>query len=642
MADALIGIVIENLGSFVREEIASFLGVGELTHKQNENLTTIRALSRIHNILKDAEKKQITSNVVKQWLQKLGDAAYVLDDILDECSITSKAHEGNKCITRFHPMKILARRNIGKRMKEVAKRIDDIAEERKKFGFQSVGVTEEHQRGDDEWILTTSAVTEPKVYGRDKDKEQIVEFLIGHASNSEELSVYSIVGVGGQGKTTLAQVVYNDERVQEILQNKRYLLVLDDVWSDDQVKWNTFKSLLPNGKKGASILVTTRLEIVASIMGTKVHPLAQLSDDDIWSLFKQHAFGANREGRAELVEIGQKLVRKCVGSPLAAKRLPPLGKLPCLTTLYVSGIRDVKYIDDDMYEGATKKAFPSLKEMSLRNLPNLERVLKAEGVEMLSQLYNLIINVNSKLAFPSLQSVKFLCAIGETDFNDDGASFLRVIAASLNNLEELFIQKFDELKVLPNELNSLSSLQKLLISFCPKLESVPQCVLQGLSSLRVLSFTYCKSLISLPQSTTNLTCLETLQIAYCPNLVLPANMNMLSSLREVRIISEDKTGILPNGLEGIPCLQNLQLYDCSSLASLPHWLGAMTSLQTLEIKRFPKLTSLPNSFKELINLKELRISNCPMLMNRCKKETGEDWHKIAHIPRLELKFDVEP
>ncbi|RHN51405.1 putative P-loop containing nucleoside triphosphate hydrolase [Medicago truncatula] len=207
MAEALIGIVIENLGSFVREEIASFLGVGELTQKLNENLTTIR------DVLKDAEKKQITNDPVRNWLQKLGDAAYVLDDILDECSITSKAHGGNKCITSFHPMKILARRNIGKRMKEVAKRIDDIAEERIKFGFQLVGVTEEHQRGDDEWRQTISIVTEPKVYGRDKDKEQIVEFLL-NASDSEELSVCSIVGVGGQGKTTLAQVVFNDERVK--------------------------------------------------------------------------------------------------------------------------------------------------------------------------------------------------------------------------------------------------------------------------------------------------------------------------------------------------------------------------------------------------------------------------------------------
>ncbi|AES75542.1 disease resistance protein (CC-NBS-LRR class) family protein [Medicago truncatula] len=1083
MAYTLIGSVIRTLAPYVQEEYATFKGVNKHAEKLSRNLTAI------HAVLKDAEEKQITSHAVKVWLENLTDAAHILDDILDKCSIVSESNRDDVSI--FHLKKLYARRGIGKKMKEVAEKIDAIAEERIKFGLQS-GNVERHLE-DDEWRQTTSFITEPQILGRNEDKEKVVEFLLRHAIDKEGLSVYSIVGHGGYGKTALAQLVFNDERVnthfplkiwvcvsddfsmmkilqsiveskdgknpnlstlqamqekvQTILQNKRYLLVLDDVWNEDQHKWDKFMSFLQcgNGTKGASVLVTTRLDTVVSTVKTvgespiddnSVHRLVGLSDDSIWSLFKQHAFGAEREERADLVTIGKEIVRKCVGSPLAAKvlgsllrfkteecqwlsikeseiwnlsdnkiisalnlsyynlklslkpcftfcavfpkdfvmvkedvihlwmangfissrgnlemeevgnevwnelyqrsffqevetheegkvtfkmhdifhdvassilgeqcvtskadtltnlskrvhhisffnideqfkfslipfkkveslrtfldffppesnlgvfpsitplralrtsssqlsalknlihlrylelyesdtetlpesicslrklqtlkleccynlyslpnkltqlqdlrhlvikechslssmpfkigglthlrtlsifivrseagfglaelhnlelrgklhikglenvtnerdareakligkelsrlylswsgtnsqcsvtgaeqvlealephtglkcfgmkgygginipkldekyfyfrrRLPPLGKLPCLTTLYVYAMRDVKYIDDDMYEGATKKAFPSLKKMTLHDLPNLERVLKAEGVEMLSQLSDLTINGNSKLAFPSLRSVKFLSAIGETDFNDDGASFLRGFAASMNNLEELFIENFDELKVLPNELNSLSSLQELIIRSCPKLESVPECVLQGLSSLRVLSFTYCKSLISLPQSTINLTCLETLQIAYCPNLVLPANMNMLSSLREVRIFGEDKNGTLPNGLEGIPCLQNLQLYDCSSLASLPQWLGAMTSLQTLEIKWFPMLTSLPDSFQELINLKELRISNCPMLMNRCKKETGEDWHKIAHIPRLKLEFDVEP
>ncbi|RHN51559.1 putative P-loop containing nucleoside triphosphate hydrolase [Medicago truncatula] len=366
MTDVLLGTVIQILGSFVREELSTFLGVGELTQKLCGNLTAIRA------VLQDAEEKQITSRVVKDWLQKLTDVAYVLDDILDDCTIKSKAHGDNKWITRFHPKMILARRDIGKRMKEVAKKIDVIAEERIKFGLQAV-VMEDRQRGDDKWRQTFSVVTEPKVYGRDRDREQVVEFLLSHAVDSEELSVYSIVGVGGQGKTTLAQVVFNEERVdthfnlkiwvcvsedfnmmkvlqsiiestdgknpdlsslesmqkkvKNILQNKRYLLVLDDVWNEDQEKWNQFKYFLQrgNGTKGASVLVTTRLDIVASIMGTyPAHHLLGLSDDAIWYLFKQKAFETNREERAELVAIGKELVRKCVGSPLAAKVLGSL------------------------------------------------------------------------------------------------------------------------------------------------------------------------------------------------------------------------------------------------------------------------------------------------------------------------------
>ncbi|RHN51421.1 putative leucine-rich repeat domain, L domain-containing protein [Medicago truncatula] len=61
------------------------------------------------------------------------------------------------------------------------------------------------------------------------------------------------------------------------------------------------------------------------------------------------------------------------------RQLPPFGKLPYLTNLYVSGMRDIKYIDDDFYEPATEKAFTSLKKLVLWDLPNLEKVLEVEG-----------------------------------------------------------------------------------------------------------------------------------------------------------------------------------------------------------------------------------------------------------------------
>jgi len=83
MAEALLGIVIQHFQSFVQDQFASFWGVDQQSHKLSSNLTAI------HAVLKDAERKQITSHAVKDWLQKLTDAAYVLDDILDECSVHS-------------------------------------------------------------------------------------------------------------------------------------------------------------------------------------------------------------------------------------------------------------------------------------------------------------------------------------------------------------------------------------------------------------------------------------------------------------------------------------------------------------------------------------------------------------------------
>ncbi|CAJ2660094.1 unnamed protein product [Trifolium pratense] len=283
--------------------------------------------------------------------------------------------------------------------------------------------------------------------------------------------------------------------------------------------------------------------------------------------------------------------------------------------------------------------------MTLYDLPNLERVLKAEGVEVLSQLSDLRIKGVRKLAFPSLPSVETFNAIGNTEYSnngDGGASILWGIAGSMHNLKKLSIVCFYELKVLPNELNSLSSLQELHISGCNKLESIAECVLQGLSSLHVLKFTFCISLKSLPEGMTNLTCLESLEISECDHLILPATMNKLTSLRQLRFTGGDKNGTLPNGLEGIPSLQNLYLSSFPSLVTLPDWLGTMTSLQTLEIRQCHRLTSLPASFQGLINLHELHIYECPMLVDRCKQGTGEDWLKIAHVPKLELTVEPEP
>ncbi|AES75531.2 disease resistance protein RGA4 [Medicago truncatula] len=1045
MADALLGIVIQNLGSFVQEELATYLGVGELTQRLSRKLTLIRA------VLKDAEKKQITNDAVKEWLQQLRDAAYVLDDILDECSITLKAHGDNKRITRFHPMKILARRNIGKRMKEIAKEIDDIAEERMKFGLQ-VGVME-HQPEDEEWRQTTSVITESKVYGRDRDKEQIVEYLLRHASNSEDLSVYSIVGLGGYGKTTLAQLVYKDEsvtthfdlkiwvcvsddfsimkilhsiiesatgqnhnlstlelmqkKVQEVLQSKKYLLVLDDVWNHEQIKWEKLKHYLKSGNtmKGSSILVTTRLDIVASIMGTHpAHHLVGLYDDDIWTLFKQHAFGPNGEEPAELAAIGKEIVIKCVGSPLAAKvlgsllrfkneehqwlsvkeselwklsednpimsalrlsyfnlnlslrpcftfcavfpkdfemvkenliqlwmanglvtsrgnlqmehvgnevwnelyqrsffqevksdfvgnitfkmhdlvhdlahhisyfaskvnlnpltkieslepfltlnhhpslvhmcfhlsllselyvqdcqklqtlklegcdylssfpkqltqlhdlrhlviiacqrltstpfrigeltclktlttfivgskngfglaelhnlqlggklhikglqkvlneedarkanligkkdlnrlylswggyansqvggvdaervlealephsglksfgvqsfmgtqfppwmrntsilkglvhiifygckncrQLPPFGKLPCLTNLHVSGMRDIKYIDDDFYEPATEKAFMSLKKLTLCDLPNLEKVLEVEGVEMLPQLLKLHITDVPKLALQSLPSVESLSVSGGNEellksfsYNNcskDVASSSRGIAS--NNLKSLRIEDFDGLKELPVELSRLSALESLTITYCDEMESFSEHLLQCLSSLRTLTINGCGRFKPLSNGMRHLTCLETLHIRYCLQLVFPHNMNSLTSLRRLLLWNCNEN--ILDGIEGIPSLQKLSLYHFPSLTSLPDCLGAMTSLQVLDIYEFPNLKSLPDNFQQLQNLQYLSIGRCPKLEKRCKRGKGEDWHKIAHIPQVELNFklqsDAEP
>ncbi|XP_058079820.1 putative disease resistance protein RGA3 [Magnolia sinica] len=375
MAEAVVSgflqLVIEKLASPILEQCELLWGL----HKEMENLRS--KLSTIQAVLEDAEEQLVKSKALQNWLGKLKYVVYDADDILDEFTIEAKVEakrrkvEIGDCITKAFNFisssnPLVSRSNMVDKIKEIEQRLDAIAEERSKF----------HLRGGERVLdikgrePTDSFVIESDVYGREKDKRRVMELLVNE-DYIENVMVIPIVGMGGLGKTTVAQLVYNDARVErhfdlrmwvcvsddfdvprltkailesvadskcdlldvdllqrrlrEKLSGKKFLLVLDDVWDENPEKWYRLKQFLRGGARGSKIIVTTRIEKVALIMGTlPPHHLRRLSDDDCWSLFKQRAFGHGRQEHPNLIMLGKEIVKKCGGVPLAAKALGSL------------------------------------------------------------------------------------------------------------------------------------------------------------------------------------------------------------------------------------------------------------------------------------------------------------------------------
>ncbi|XP_062013099.1 disease resistance protein RGA2-like [Rosa rugosa] len=223
---------------------------------------------------------------------------------------------------------------------------------------------------------TYSFVQVSDVIGRDNDKENIIIHLLKDTDHADQnVSVISITGLGGLGKTTLAKLVYNDSTVvrnfdlrmwvcvsydfdnkslvrkiigsatnqkceedsfenlaiklQNELKDTKFLLVLDDVWDKEPMgisitKWIELKALLNIGARGSKIIVTTRNMSVVSLLGSVdyQHPLEGLSHEDCMSLFVERAFRKEEEKNfPHLMEVANNIVKKCGGVPLAVTTL---------------------------------------------------------------------------------------------------------------------------------------------------------------------------------------------------------------------------------------------------------------------------------------------------------------------------------
>ncbi|XP_022743220.1 disease resistance protein RGA2-like [Durio zibethinus] len=190
-----------------------------------------------------------------------------------------------------------------------------------------------------------------------------------------------------------------------------------------------------------------------------------------------------------------------------------------------------------------------------------------------------------------------------------------------------------------------SSLQYLSLANCENLEGLFE-GMQCLTSLQTLYLHYCPKLVSLPRSLKFLTKLEELYVIDCGEINLQMepeeeeDKDLHLSLKIFRVFSLDAMTYLPRLLlEGSSTtLQQIEIGFCDELEVLPAWLQNLTSLHKLEISCCPNLLSLPEGMDRLTELRQLKIEGCPVLTERCRRDGGADWHKIAHVQEVNIIY----
>lgn len=647
---------------------------GSLLAKLKSNLLVI------HAVLNHAEEKQVQDSNVKAWLEDVRVAAYDAEDILGDIANDALESQNSKykvCNSEIKEAIDFKMKDIGNalnpfgeriesKMKKIIDTLEDIAKQKDilRLREDSGGI----KSGFDRMPTTPMLGDESHVYGREADKKEIIT-LLKLGENDNEVSVIPIVGMGGIGKTTLAQLVYNDanvsrhfnlkawacvsdvfdvqritktlvesatkascsinnfellqEQLRKRLKGRKFLFVLDDVWNEKYESWDKLKVPFEVGAPGSKIIITTRNEKVASLMGTvPTHHLQGLSESDCWLLFEQIVFrNRNLDAYPKLKVIGKKIVGKCKGLPLAAKALGGL--------LRAEPEPDENYWNDilnsKIWKLADNNILPALR-LSYHHLPeHLKRCFAycsmfpkdyeyeremlimlwmAEGFvpepegdqriedaagryvsDLLSRsFFQQYTNDKSRLVMHDLihdlaQSVsgKTFVRLEENTENHNKSTKARHLSYTRGS-DDVF-QKFEAF----NQVDCLRTFLPLAplqgFSESSLTNKVPHDMIPNLRFLRVLSFSG-YLIEKLPDAMGNLKHLRYLNLSHCQIEELPESTSSLYNL------------------------QTLILFECRMLTMLPPNIGNLRNLRHLNIKG-TRLKSMPLGMGRLINLQIL-------------------------------------
>ncbi|KAJ1688809.1 hypothetical protein LUZ63_012964 [Rhynchospora breviuscula] len=381
-----ISFIAECAASGIVEMGLSYLGKRMLPDDSEEALRRVKAaLPQIRAVMVVAEALKMKDPSSSEWVQQFREAVDAAEDVLDELEykkLKDMVENRNKVGQSSSSSKKKTKRcavsgDIVERLKEAVTMLDQavagverLLQHADRLGIRYLSESRV-EVGTDLIRETTSFLTQREVIGRDVEKGKILGWL--KQPTHARLSSFGIFGVGGLGKTTLAQFAYQEihglsyfeniiwvcvstdfsvkavttkmlaelggsrrsdnplnvlqQSLKEMTLSKKILLILDDIWEDKKREdLEQLISPLRFAQHGSKIIFTTRMksvsDLLSSVINTEHESLAleKMGEQELRLIFNSYAFnGFNPNNYGDLQAIGDQIVEKLQGSPLLAK-----------------------------------------------------------------------------------------------------------------------------------------------------------------------------------------------------------------------------------------------------------------------------------------------------------------------------------
>uniref|UniRef100_A0A0D9Y0G5 AAA+ ATPase domain-containing protein n=1 Tax=Leersia perrieri TaxID=77586 RepID=A0A0D9Y0G5_9ORYZ len=651
MASALTGAmasVISKLSALLGEEYTKLKGLHKEVEFMKDELSSMNAL--LHRL---AEVDSDLDVQTAEWRNQVREMSYDIEDCIDDfmhrlghIGISEASGLAHRVAQQLKELKV--RRQIANQIQELKARIEDASKRRMRYKLDERFFEPSITRAVDPRLPSFYAESDSLV-GIEMPTAAVIKLVMeGEVASLQQLKVISIVGPGGLGKTTLANEVYRklegqfqcrafvslsqqpdvkkilrnilcqvnqqvydstsawDEEnlinvIRAFLKNKRYLVVIDDIWSIQA--WKTIRCSLILNNFGSRVIATTRnLTIAKSCCSPQqdhVYEIMPLSTANSKSLFLKRIFGTEDICPPQLEELSYEILKKCSGSPLA------IITIASILTNKASTKEEWERVHNSI--GSTLEKDPSVEEM--------QRILSLSYDDLPHHLKTCLLYLclfPEDCVIETDQLVKrwiaegFIIAEGRQDLEEIGESYFNELV-SKNMIQPVKVRydgQVESCRIHDMILDLLTS-KSIKENFATFLGDQNQkLVLQGKVRRLSLSY-YSQENIMVPSTAISSSCRSLSIFGFAEE------MPSLSKFRVLRVLDiEHGEDMESNYLEHVTRILQLKYLrlNVRSIGALPEQLGELHHLQTLDLAS-TKLRKSPKSIVRLQNLSCLRISN---------------------------------